>query len=165
MTTLGGLVFRLFGRLPQVGEAVDYEGYHFHVLGIDGLRISRVEVSKVATPASDSDLELEAPDSAGLLAFQSSDGGAESAGEAQDGLTAEQRAKRKRKRKKRAKAKARAAAEAEEAGKQAKDSGSESVGVVSEQAESEPDDLGSGQSSTERVAGRDDATSEKQEIS
>jgi len=51
MTTVGGLVFRLFGRLPTAGEAVDYEGYHFHVLGIDGLRISRVEVSKVAVAA------------------------------------------------------------------------------------------------------------------
>jgi len=165
MTTLGGLVFRLFGRLPQVGEAVDYEGYHFHVLGIDGLRISRVEVSKVAMPAPESDLGLEAPDSAALLSFQSSDDGAEGAGEAPDVLTAEQRAKRKRKRKKRAKAKAAAAAEAEAAGKQAKDAGSESDAVASEQAESVPDDLGPEQSPAECVAGRDDAASEKQETS
>jgi len=45
MTTVGGLVLRLFGRLPAVGEAVDYEGYRFRVLGIDGLRISRVRVT------------------------------------------------------------------------------------------------------------------------
>lgn len=45
MTTVGGLVFRLFGRLPQVGESVNFEGYRFHVLGIDGLRISRVLIT------------------------------------------------------------------------------------------------------------------------
>ena len=68
MTTIGGLVFRLFGRLPKVGEAVDYEGYHFHVLGIDGLRISRVEVSKLAlaTPEPEPDLETAADDFAPL---------------------------------------------------------------------------------------------------
>ncbi len=52
MTTIGGLAFRLFGRLPQVGETVDYEGYHFQVLGIDGLRISRLRVSKTKTSAA-----------------------------------------------------------------------------------------------------------------
>jgi CBS domain containing-hemolysin-like protein len=62
MTTIGGLVFRLFGRLPEVGEAVDHEGYHFHVLGIDGLRISRVEVSKVAVATPEPESEALADD-------------------------------------------------------------------------------------------------------
>ena len=48
MTTVGGLVFRLFGRLPRVGESVDYEGYRFVVLEVDGLRISRLRVSETA---------------------------------------------------------------------------------------------------------------------
>jgi CBS domain containing-hemolysin-like protein len=50
MTTVGGLVFRLFGRLPRVGEWVDHEGYRFEILGIDGLRISRLRVSKADAP-------------------------------------------------------------------------------------------------------------------
>ncbi len=60
MTTIGGLVFRLFGRLPQVGECVDFEGYRFEVLGIDGLRISRLLIARSsaarveANPVSDS---------------------------------------------------------------------------------------------------------------
>ncbi|MGB5736364.1 MAG: hemolysin family protein [Thiohalocapsa sp.] len=110
MTTLGGLVLRLFGRLPQVGEAVDYEGYHFHVLGIDGLRISRVEVSKVAVPAAEAASELDMPDSLALLGFQGSEDRADADGEANDGLTAEERAKRKRKHKRKQRAKAKAAA-------------------------------------------------------
>ena len=64
MTTVGGLVFRLFGRLPRTGETVDYEGYHFRVLGIDGLRISRVEVSKMALPDSDPGADSIAPQEA-----------------------------------------------------------------------------------------------------
>jgi len=66
MTTVGGLVLRLFGRLPKVGEAVDYEGYHFHVLGIDGLRISRVEVSKAALPATEAEPEPEPAGEGGM---------------------------------------------------------------------------------------------------
>lgn len=45
MTTIGGLVFRLFGRLPQAGESVAYEGYSFTVVEVSGLRISRLRVS------------------------------------------------------------------------------------------------------------------------
>lgn len=104
MTTLGGLVFRLFGRLPQVGEAVDYEGYHFHVLGIDGLRISRVQVSKVAVPAPEADAVLDEVEVASLPVSPAPEA-ADDAGD-KVALSAEERAKRKRKRKKRAKAKA-----------------------------------------------------------
>ena len=121
MTTLGGLVFRLFGRLPQVGEAVDYEGYHFHVLGIDGLRISRVEVSKVATAAPEAQPEPNADEAFGLLAHLSSP---ESDGpdDKDKGMTAEELAKRKRKRKRKQRAKAKAAA-ADQAGQAKADAG------------------------------------------
>ncbi len=62
MTTVGGLVFRLFGRLPRVGEWVDHEGYRFEVLGIDGLRISRLRVSKADSSTPDSvDAEGDPP--------------------------------------------------------------------------------------------------------
>lgn len=57
MTTVGGLVFRLFGRLPTAGEEVAYEGYRFRVVEVSGLRISRLRVS-----ASDKGVPLEAPE-------------------------------------------------------------------------------------------------------
>lgn len=63
MTTVGGLVFRLFGRLPEVGESVDFEGYRFQVLGIDGLRISRVRVSRSDNEETGGEVE-PSPDSA-----------------------------------------------------------------------------------------------------
>lgn len=60
MTTVGGLVFRLFGRLPEVGASVDFEGYRFQVLGIDGLRINRVRVSRFDTPGTpETEVEVE----------------------------------------------------------------------------------------------------------
>ncbi len=46
MTTIGGVVFRLFGCLPAVGDQVTYEGYDFRVLEMNGLRISRLRVTK-----------------------------------------------------------------------------------------------------------------------
>ncbi len=59
MTTIGGLVFRLFGRLPTVGECVDFEGYRFEVLGIDGLRISRIRVTRSSASTSGAQAEVE----------------------------------------------------------------------------------------------------------
>jgi CBS domain containing-hemolysin-like protein len=58
MTTVGGLVFRLFGRLPTAGETVAYEGYNFTVMEVNGLRISRLRVG-----ASDAAKPPEAPES------------------------------------------------------------------------------------------------------
>jgi CBS domain containing-hemolysin-like protein len=46
MTTIGGLVFRLFGRLPKIGETVAYEGYNFTIVEVGGLRITRIRVSE-----------------------------------------------------------------------------------------------------------------------
>jgi hypothetical protein len=46
MTTIGGVVFRLFGRLPAEGDKVEYGGYEFRVLEMDGLRVSRLRVAK-----------------------------------------------------------------------------------------------------------------------
>ena len=64
MTTVGGLVFRLFGRLPEEGEQVTHEGYDFRVLARSGLRISRIHVSKAGQP-QDEVQEAEAPTEAG----------------------------------------------------------------------------------------------------
>lgn len=44
MTTIAGVVFRAFGRLPKEGETVTHEGYDFTVLEVTGLRITRLRV-------------------------------------------------------------------------------------------------------------------------
>lgn len=44
MTTIGGVAFRLFDRLPQVGETVIHEGLRFTVTAMDGLRIRTLQV-------------------------------------------------------------------------------------------------------------------------
>lgn len=46
MTTIGGVAFRLFDGLPQVGDKVYYEGYEFIAREVKGLRISQVQVQK-----------------------------------------------------------------------------------------------------------------------
>jgi putative hemolysin len=114
MTTVGGLVFRLFGYLPRVGEAVDYEGYHFLVLGIDGLRISRLRVSKVETQADEVEASLEgdADLSSSEREARPSDGEPDDRPAAQEGEeqaageTAAAKAKRKNKSKRKLKARA-----------------------------------------------------------
>ncbi len=56
MTTIGGVVFRLFGSLPKEGDKIEYEGYELMVLKMDGLRINRLRVAK----ARHSEEEIEA---------------------------------------------------------------------------------------------------------
>ncbi len=50
MTTVGGVAFRLFDRLPKVGEKVMHEGYEFTVRGVSGLRISSLHVRRGPSP-------------------------------------------------------------------------------------------------------------------
>lgn len=71
MTTVGGLAFRLFGRLPTVGETVAHEACNFTVMEVTGLRISRLRVSESDT-ADDPDTQvapraLQPPQSQALL--------------------------------------------------------------------------------------------------
>ena len=47
MTTVGGVVFRLFGRLPKVGESVIHDAYSYTVLQVERLRIARLRVAPV----------------------------------------------------------------------------------------------------------------------
>ncbi len=42
--TIGGMVMQLFGRLPQRGETLDYEGFSFEILRADGRRIHTMRV-------------------------------------------------------------------------------------------------------------------------
>lgn len=45
--TIGGYVFGLLGRQPEVGDAVTAEGYKFEVLASTGFRVLRVKVTPV----------------------------------------------------------------------------------------------------------------------
>jgi len=65
MATIAGVTFRLFGRLPRVGEKVFYEDYEITVKGVSGLRITEIQVRRGRTPekapveASGEPLEME----------------------------------------------------------------------------------------------------------
>jgi len=48
MSTIGGVAFRLFDKLPKVGDKVVYEGYEFTAKEVKGLRISSIRVRKLA---------------------------------------------------------------------------------------------------------------------
>jgi CBS domain containing-hemolysin-like protein len=47
--TLGGFLFYLFDRIPTVGDHVDFEGWEFKVVAMEGRRIDRVLMVKTAT--------------------------------------------------------------------------------------------------------------------
>jgi putative hemolysin len=65
MSTIGGVAFRLFDRLPREGERVVYAGYQFIALKVSGLRISQLRVSRympeseLDTVVTDSDASQE----------------------------------------------------------------------------------------------------------
>ena len=50
MATIGGVAFRLFDRLPEPGDQLTHEGYHFVVKQRSGLRISQLLVQKISSP-------------------------------------------------------------------------------------------------------------------
>lgn len=50
--TLGGLIQRELGRLPEAGEAVDIDGAHITVLSVEGHRLKRLRVEKLSHPDS-----------------------------------------------------------------------------------------------------------------
>lgn len=49
MTTIGGVAFRLFDRLPEPGDKLTHEGYRFVVKERSGLRISQLLVEKISS--------------------------------------------------------------------------------------------------------------------
>ncbi len=55
MTTVGGVVFRLFGRLPKVGDQVIHDSYTYTVTQVERRRIARLRVG----PVEEGDLEVE----------------------------------------------------------------------------------------------------------
>jgi CBS domain containing-hemolysin-like protein len=44
--TIGGLVMTMLGNVPQVGDAVDGDGFRLEVLEMDGRRVARVRLSR-----------------------------------------------------------------------------------------------------------------------
>lgn len=45
--TIGGYVFGLLGRKPEIGDAVEFSGYSFKVLRTEGFRVVRVLATKL----------------------------------------------------------------------------------------------------------------------
>jgi CBS domain containing-hemolysin-like protein len=46
--TVGGFVFGAIGRAPQIGDTIRVDGARFEVSGVDGPRITEVDVSFAA---------------------------------------------------------------------------------------------------------------------
>ena len=45
--TLAGMVMLLLGRLPQTADAVEWEGWRFEVVDLDGKRVDKVLASRI----------------------------------------------------------------------------------------------------------------------
>src|SRR6476619_111895 len=50
--TVAGFLMSRLGRIPQESDAVDFDGHRITVLVVEGRRVSRVRVSRSATPVS-----------------------------------------------------------------------------------------------------------------
>ena len=48
--TIGGLVFGLLGRVPEVGDLLDYTGWRMEVLSVVSRRVDRLRVSRIQEP-------------------------------------------------------------------------------------------------------------------
>jgi putative hemolysin len=46
--TLAGMVMLLLGRLPTTGDAVDWDGWRFEVVDLDGKRVDKLLVQRIA---------------------------------------------------------------------------------------------------------------------
>ena len=51
--TVAGLVLALCDHIPQRGERLQWQGWQFEVVDMDGLRIDQVLVSRVAAPMAE----------------------------------------------------------------------------------------------------------------
>jgi putative hemolysin len=49
--TLAGMIMLLLGRLPRTADAVEWEGWRFEVVDLDGKRVDKVLVSRIGEPA------------------------------------------------------------------------------------------------------------------
>ena len=48
--SIGGFVFNLLGHVPAEGESVEYDGYRLVAEKVQGRRIGRVRIVRVAEP-------------------------------------------------------------------------------------------------------------------
>lgn len=48
--TLAGMIMLLLGRLPRAADVVEWAGWRFEVVDLDGKRVDKVLVSRTATP-------------------------------------------------------------------------------------------------------------------
>ena len=46
--TLAGMVIARYGRIPHVGEHFEFSGWRFEVIDLDGPRVDKLLVSRVA---------------------------------------------------------------------------------------------------------------------
>jgi putative hemolysin len=51
--TLAGMVMLLLGRLPHTTDSVDWQGWRFEVVDLDGKRVDKVLVTRTETPEDD----------------------------------------------------------------------------------------------------------------
>ena len=49
--TLSGMLMFLTGRLPRTGDAVDWEGWRFEIVDMDGKKIDKVLAARAPAPA------------------------------------------------------------------------------------------------------------------
>ena len=47
--TVGGLVLHAFGRLPEINESIDIDGFSFKVTDGDNRKITQLEVTKISS--------------------------------------------------------------------------------------------------------------------
>jgi putative hemolysin len=47
--TLAGMIMLLLGRLPRTADVVEWDGWRFEVVDLDGKRVDKVLVSALAT--------------------------------------------------------------------------------------------------------------------
>ena len=57
--TIGGLVFDVTGHVPEAGETVTYGNLQLIVREIDGQRIAKVAITKMAPPVTESEGEAK----------------------------------------------------------------------------------------------------------
>ncbi len=51
--TLAGMVMLLLGRLPRTADVVEWETWRFEVVDLDGKRVDKVLVTRLAAPTSE----------------------------------------------------------------------------------------------------------------
>lgn len=73
MSTIGGVAFRLFDRLPEAGDEITHEGFRFVVKQRSGLRISQLQVQKLSSTAMRSEDADEVQEAAGEAEYPDQD--------------------------------------------------------------------------------------------